>query len=120
MHEDSPPPFIVIRTPVRRSAYDRALELVGIVQKVLDHATTRFHLKDRLDRAATALVFEIAAAHQLAPSQRWRHYRKAQSFALNTATIIDILTHQHAAPAEDLEAARKLVHDLLAELTGLG
>jgi hypothetical protein len=120
MHEDSPPPFIVIRTPARRSAYERALELVGIVQRVLDHATARFHLKDRLDRAATALVFEIAAAHQLAPSQRWRHYRKAQSFALNTATIIDILTHQHAAPAEDLEAARKLVHDLLAELTGLG
>jgi hypothetical protein len=120
MHEDSPPPFIVIRTPARRSPYERALELVSVVQRVLDHASARFHLKDRLDRAATALVFEIAAARQLPPSQRWRHYRAAQRFALNTATIIDILTHQHASPAEDLEAASKLVHDLLAELTSLG
>ena len=120
MHEDSPPPFIVIRTPKRRSTYERTLELVGLVQQLLDHTKARFHLKDRLDRAATALVFELSKVRHLPNSVRWRHYRKAQDLANDCATILDILGHQQAAPVDDLDAARKVVHDLLAELSTLG
>ena len=120
MHEDSPPPFIVIRTPRRRSPYERTLELVGLVQQLLDHTKARFHLKDRLDRAATALAFELSKVRHLPNSVRWRHYRKAQDLANDCATILDILAHQQAAPLDDLDAARKVVHDLLAELSTLG
>jgi hypothetical protein len=120
MHEDSPPPFIVIRTPVRKPAYEQALELVRIVQQLVDDAKARFYMKDRLDRAATAVVFELSKTRYEPPSARWRHYRSAQTLANDCATIIDILVHQQAAPAADLEAARKVVHDLLAELRGLG
>ena len=122
MREDSPPPFIVIRTPVRlpATAYDRALALVGAVQRLLDHAKARFHLKDRLDRAATALVFELSRTRHVPNRVKWRHYRAAQSLANDCATILDILTHQHAAPSDELEAAQKLVLDLHAELSTLG
>ena len=120
MHEDSPPPFIVIRTPKRRSAYERTLDLVAAVQKLLDHTKARFHLKDRLDRVVTALVFELSKVRHLPNSVRWRHYRKAQDLANDCATILDILAHQQAAPPDDLAAARRLVHDLLSDLSGLG
>ena len=120
MHEDSPPPFIVFRAPRRKSAYERTLELVARVQTVLDHAKARFHLKDRLDRVVTSLVFEISKMRHLPNSVRWRHVRKAQDLAHDCATILDILAHQQAAPSDDIEAARKVVHDLLAELSALG
>lgn len=122
MHEDSPPPFIVIRTPVRPPAdvYDRALELVGLVQKLLDHATARFHLKDRLDRSVTALVFELSRVKQTARSGRWRHYRRAHDLANDCATILDILQHQNAAAPTYLVPVRRLIHELVAELSTLG
>jgi len=120
MHEDSPPPFIVIRTPKRKDVYEHTLELVGLVQKLLDSTTARFHLKDRLDRAVTALVFELSRARHEGRVTRWRHYRKAHQLASDCATILDILHHQKAAPDGDLEPARTLVHDVLAELHALG
>src|SRR5687768_4580183 len=117
MHEDSPPPFIVIRTPVRPGGdvYDRALELVGLVQNLLDHTTARFHLKDRLDRAVTALVFELSRVKHTAKSVRWRHYRRAHDLANDCATILDILQHQQAAAAATLMSVRSLVRELVAE-----
>jgi hypothetical protein len=120
MVEESPPPFIVIRTPPRAAVYERALELVGLVQQLLDVTKARFHLKDRLDRMTTALVFELSKARSLPNSARWRHYRKAHDLATDCATILDILLHQKAAPADDLERTRKLVHELVAELLNLG
>lgn len=120
MHEDSPPPFIVIRTPKRPDVYDRTLELVAIVQRILDGTTARFHIKDRLDRVVTSLVFELSRAKHAVRTARWRHYRRGHELASDCATILDILLHQQAAPADDLDAARKLVHDLLADLNTLG
>jgi len=120
MHEDSPPPFIVIRTPKPRAPYERSLELVGIVQKLLDQTKARFHLKDRLDRAMTSLVFELSKARREPNSVRWRHYRAAHKLANDCATILDILAHQEAAPTTDLENARTAMHDLLADLHALG
>src|SRR5690348_1454568 len=116
MVEDSPPPFIVIRTPRRKDAYDRALELVAIAQRLLATATARFHLKDRLDRTVTSLVFELGKARHLPSSLRWRNLRKAEDLATECATILDILRHQHAAAATDLDAAQDVLRELLAEL----
>lgn len=122
MPEDSPPPFIVIRTPVRPvpDVYERALELVGLVQKLLDHATARFHLKDRLDRTVTALVFELSRVGRAPRPARWRHYRRAHDLANDCETILDILQHQSAAAATHLVPARSLVRELVAELSRLG
>lgn len=119
MHEDSPPPFIVFRTPrpASRSPYDRALELVGQVHGIVGTATTRFYLKDRLDRAATGLVFELGRL--AASTQKWKTYRQAQQHAADVATVLDILVHQKAAPVTDLDKARALVRELLAELDPL-
>jgi hypothetical protein len=125
MHEDSPPPFIVIRTPAvvaapRPKPYDRALELVGLVHQILDQAQTRFYLKDRLDRSATKLVFEIGHAVAEVPSLRWRSYRAARAAASECATTLDIMLAQRAAPEADLTRARALARELLADITPLG
>ena len=121
MREDSPPPFIVFRTPARTvDVYGKALELVGQLHRMLERASARFHLKDRLDRAATGLVFEIARGRDEVRQFRWRHYRKAHRLVSDIATILDILAHQQAAPSQDLDSSRTLVRELLAELAALG
>jgi len=121
MHEDSPP-FIVIRTPrpiPQPDRYERALELVGLVHEIVETAGTRFYLKDRLDRAATGLVFEIGRASEAVPMIRWKNYRAAQAFGADVATVLDILVHQRAASAPLLDRARALVRELLADLAPL-
>src|SRR5262245_65417576 len=121
MHEDSPPPFIVIRTPAviptKVDPYQLSLELVGIVYRIVENAGTRFYLKDKLDRAATGLVFELGRAAAAVSTIRWKNYRAAQAHASDVATVLDILVHQQAAPAEDLEQARQLVRRLLVDIS---
>lgn len=118
MTEDSPPPFITIRTP-KQEVYDRALALAGELHRVIEHANARFHLKDRLDRCATNLVFELARARREIRSRSWRNYRRAHELATDCATILDLFEHQGAVPGQDLLAVRTLLHDVLSELAPL-
>lgn len=116
MSEPSPPPFIVFRAPKARAPYQRALDLVGLVHELIDKATARFHLKDRLDRATTQLVFELGRAEAAGSLIRWRHVRAASVHAGDVATVLDILAAQRAAPVDELERAQAAVRDLRADL----
>ena len=117
MVEESPAPFIVFRSaPKTAPAYDRALELVGLVHEIVQTAGTRFYLRDRLDRATTALVFGLRHAADEPATLRWKHYRAARSSASEVATILDIFTHQRAAATDLLVKAQRIVIDLLTEL----
>jgi hypothetical protein len=124
MRDDSPAPFIVFRTPTPPAnkatiaeVYEQALVLVGLVHRIIGSAATRFYLKDRLDRAATGLVFEIGRGRDVAPSLRWRNLRAAQTHAADCATVLDIFVHQEAAPTDDLRRARALVRELIDDLS---
>lgn len=118
--DESPAPFIVFRSgPKAAPAYDRALELVRFVHEIVQTAQTRFYLRDRLDRATTALVFELRRAADEPATLRWKHYRAARSSASEVATILDIFTHQRAAATDHLAKAQRIVIELLTELTPL-
>lgn len=124
MHEDSPPPFIVIRTPaaisqrLRVKPYQQALVLVGLVAEIVGAASARFYLKDRLDRVATNLVFALGRAED-ARTGRWRDYRIAVGHASDIATLLDILEHQRAVAPQLLEKAQRATRDLLADISPL-
>lgn len=121
MTEESPAPFIVLRSPATKNAqpYDRALELVGLVHEIVQTAGTRFYLKDRLDRATTTIVFALRRAADEPTMLRWKHYRSARASASEVATVLDIFTHQRAASTDLLQKARHLVIELLTELAPL-
>jgi hypothetical protein len=120
MPEESPAPFIVFRSPRKTTEpYDRALELVGVVHEIVHTAGTRFYLKDRLDRAATRVVFELRRAADEPARSRWKRYRAARTSTSEVATVLDIFTHQHAAADDLLAKAQRIVIELLAQLTPL-
>ena len=128
MPEDSPPPFIVIRTPpaiptistdARVShAYQRALVIVGQVSEIVDASTARYYLKDRLDRAATSVVFALGRAGEVRFG-RWKELRSAQAAAVQLATLLDIFAHQRAAASQLVEKAQRGVRELLEDISPL-
>jgi hypothetical protein len=119
MIEDSPAPFIIIRTPQKKDLYERALEIVGLIHDVVERAPARFHMKDRLDRSASTMVFELSRAKREIRSRAWKHYRRAHELGTDITTILDILEHQSAITAQDLLALRTLLHEVLADLVPL-
>lgn len=131
MPEDSPPPFIVIRTPATippatssdaraSQAYQQALAIVGQVSEILDASTARFYLKDRLDRAATSVVFALGRAAQAGVRfGRWKEFRAAQGSAVQLATLLDIFAHQRAAAPQLLTKAQRAVRELLEDISPL-
>jgi len=116
MSESSPPPFIVFRAAKKVTPYERALTLVGLVHELVSKATARFYLKDRLDRAATGLVFALGKAAKTPASLAWREYRIAVTAASEVSTVLDIFAAQRAAPSGELEEARGAIDGLLADL----
>ena len=119
MREDSPASFIRFRQPrPKLDAYGLALELTGRIQNVLEHATARFHLRDRLDRYATAIVIELSRAEWDVRSNRWRYSRKALKLATDVTAVLDILAAQRAVPLEYLEPARVSSQRLCTVLVG--
>ena len=117
--DDSPAPFIVFK-PVTPNAYRLALELVGHVHDVLEVAdSTRFHLKDRLDRTTTAIAMALAHLEDDVPSARWRGYRTALERVIDCSTMLDIMARQGCTALGSIASAREIVDKLQVELAPL-
>ncbi|MEO8553664.1 MAG: hypothetical protein ABI678_27005 [Kofleriaceae bacterium] len=126
--EDSPPDFIVIRTPHAMRGptrlYEASLDLVEQVHLVLEGAVARFYLKDRIDKGATGIAMRLGRAQTEAASLRWRHYRDVLEQLVDVATLLDIVDRQQVtSELTALAAARALARRLMTEirpLAGLG
>jgi uncharacterized protein involved in exopolysaccharide biosynthesis len=128
---EKPPRFITIRTPPTSTehpptiaatfdVYEVALELVRLVHTAIEHSAARFHLKDRLDRATTAVALQIARATQASASERWKSYREVLATVTDIATLLDVLDKQQVTSKPgSLSAARYVAQRLLAELAPL-
>ena len=122
--EDSPPDFIVIRTPhALRSPvrlYQVGLDLVEQIHLVLMSASSRFYLKDRLDKHATTVAMRLARVQNETASNRWRYYRDVLEVLVDVTTLLDIVERQQATTdLTALAAARALVHRVIAEVRPL-
>jgi hypothetical protein len=125
--EDSPSDFIVFRTPVSRDdrldparLYAQALDLVEKVHIVLEHTAARFHLRDRLDRAATTVAVRFARAESELKSNRWRYYRDALVVITDVVTLLDIIDRQKVTTEDQaLTEARALARRLLTDVRPL-
>ncbi len=100
------------------SVYELALVLVDKIDVLLEHADrVRFHLKDQLDRSATAIVIQVARARGEPPTERRRYYRAARRLATDCVTILDILQRRHSAFADQLGPAQVVAISLVDQLT---
>ena len=86
--------------------------------EILETSTARFYLKDRMDRAATSVVFALGRAVEVRYG-RWKEFRSAQGAAAQLATLLDIFAHQRAAVPQLLGEAQRGVRDLLEDLSPL-
>jgi hypothetical protein len=126
--EPSPPPFIVFRSPKLERAkasasidiYQLALDFTAKVEAIVHKTDARIHLRDRLDRSATAIAMHVGqAVNDLAPAARRKTYRKTHGLAVDCSTILDILARRTDLDKSSVEAAQKLVAELLSKLEQL-
>ena len=120
--EDSTPRLVTFREPSERTLedelYELALELVSRVHAVLEEAVLRFHLKDRLDRIASAIPLQLKRADDEIKSSRWRIYRQVLQHVIDCTTLLDIVAHQ-GCTAPCLAQARATAARLRDELNPL-
>jgi len=116
--DDSPAPFIVFK-PTKPERYQLALDLVGLVHDILEHAGSRYRIKDRLDRNATAIAMQLANADDEPTTIRWRAYRRVLALVIECGTLLDIMTRQGLPPIAEITRTRETLaklHDLLTPL----
>ena len=100
--------------------YDLALTFAAQIGELLDTAGARFHIKDQLDKSATAIALAIARAKaEPVATDRRRYYRSARRLAVDCVTILDILHRRHSAFADQLGPAQVVAQSLLERLTVL-
>ena len=120
--ESSPPPFIVFRSPKleRVDIYQLALDFTAKVEAIVHKADARIHLRDRLDRGATAIAMLVGqAVKDPVPSERRRTYRKAHALLVDCSTILDIFARRSDLDRSLIGPAQKLVAELLTQLEQL-
>ncbi len=125
---DSPPPFkVTFRHPLpvaveRVDIYQLALELVGLVDKLID-TDARVPLRSRLDVNTTRLALDLGrAASELSPHERRRLYRQLRPVAVDCSTILDIFARRRGdnGRKDAIEQAREVVAQLIEQLATLG
>ncbi len=100
--------------------YELALVLVEKLDLVIEQAErARFHIKDQLDRSATAIVIQVGRAKVEARAERRRAYRIAHRLTVDVNTILDILQRRHSTFADLLGPARVVAVSLLEQLATL-
>jgi len=113
--------FITLRTPhAVTDVYEVALELARLVGEVIEATPARYHLRDQLDRASTAIALQLARAAREVSSERRKGYREALVTVTDIGTLLDVLgTQQVSARPGALSAARYVARRLQAELEPL-
>src|SRR5688500_11638988 len=100
----------------RTGVYEQALAFSEQVDTIIEMVTARFHLKDLLDKSATAVALRIAqAAGETSKAERRRQYRVARRAATDCAAVLDILTRRKGVEPGLLAPARQLVMALVSE-----
>lgn len=120
--DESPPPFIVFRSPKveRVDCYQLALDFTAKVELVLQKTEARFFMKDRLDKSSAGIAVHIAqAVNDLAPAGRRKSYRLAHALAVDCSTVLDILARRSDVDRTVVNAAQKLLSELLSNLDHL-
>src|SRR4030095_11165084 len=102
--------------------YHRSLDLLDLLDRLIDGLPAgRAHLKDKLHRAGTSIVVNIAeGAGEFSLPDKQRFYRMAKRSATETAAILDIIGQRGQASADQLQPIQDLIIRVVSMLTKLG
>ncbi|HEY4177408.1 MAG TPA: four helix bundle protein [Kofleriaceae bacterium] len=104
----------------RVGVYEEALAFTVLIDELVEKSEARFHLKDLLDKSATAVAMRIAqAGAELNKLDRRRQYRVARRAATDCAAVLDILARRATGSPALLGAAKRAIISLVAQLATL-
>ena len=105
----------------RLEVYQRALDFVATASTIRRGFPQGCGaLADQLDRAAVSIALNIAeGAGEFAMREKARFYRIARRSATESAAILDVARHLGLATADDAEAAKATLREIVPMLVRL-
>ena len=100
--------------------YQRSLEFIEFVNKLLSFSSTKLNVYDQLDRAATSIPLNIAeGTGKYTSKDKCRYYDIARGSALECAACLDVLIKRKMITKEICEQGKNLLQEIVSMLTGL-
>jgi len=100
--------------------YQRSLEFIDFVNKLISFNSTKLNVHDQLDRAATSIPLNIAeGTGKFTGKDKCRYYDIARGSALECAACLDVLTRREKINIEICEKGKSLLIEIVSMLTGL-
>jgi len=101
-------------------AYQRSIQFVAWSGQLLEKLPAKLAVCDQLDRASTSVPLNIAEgnAKHTAPD-RCRYFDTARGSAFECAACLDVLVAKRKCTAEEVQAGKKILLEVVALLIGL-
>ncbi len=102
------------------NVYQRSLEFVEFVNKLLSSNSIKLNAVDQLDRAATSIPLNIAeGTGKYTSKDKCRYYDIARGSALECAACLDVLLKREKIVREISDEGKSVLFEIVSMLTGL-
>ncbi|MGB0414801.1 MAG: four helix bundle protein [Coraliomargarita sp.] len=100
--------------------YQRALDVIVLVEAILEKLPKRVAAYDQLDRASTSIPLNIAEGNgKFTPADRCRFFDIARGSALECAAALDVLSRKRLIAETKAEEGKQLLREIVSMLVGL-
>ena len=100
--------------------YQRAVELVEWIDRLLKKIEIRSSTRDQLDRASESIVLNISEGNgKFTPKDRCRYFDISRGSAMECAGCLDVLFAKKLITAKEREEGKIILRDILNMLMGL-
>ena len=101
-------------------AYQEALKFAGWCRPILDGVPKSYTVREQLDRARTSIALNIAEGNaKFTAPDRCRFFHIARGSAMECAACIDLLLIDGHVTAEQMDAGKNCLRQIVALLVGL-
>jgi four helix bundle protein len=102
------------------TVYQRSLEFIEFVNKLISGNSFKISAVDQLDRAATSIPLNIAeGTGKYTSKDKCRYYDIARGSALECAACLDVLLRKELINKEVSEKGKSFLVEIVSMLTGL-
>lgn len=102
------------------NVYQRSLDFVDSVTRILESIPKRIAAHDQLDRASTSIPLNIAEGNgKFTARDRCRFFDIARGSALECAACLDVLVRKRAIDARTANDGKGILEEIVSMLVGL-
>ncbi len=100
--------------------YNRSLEFVEFVEKILSKLKDNLNVYDQFDRSSTSIPLNIAeGTGKYTPKDKNRYYDIARGSAVESAACLDVLFKRNKIDLNENRNGKEILFEIVSMLIGL-